>query len=138
MISFFTEDIKFNLKAKRKIKSWITDVAKNEKKQIGDINFIFCSDNFLLEINKKYLGHDYFTDVITFDYCDGKILNGDIYISIDTVRANAECYSQTFERELFRVMIHGILHLCSYKDSTADEIAVMRSKEDFYIQKLEF
>jgi metalloprotein, YbeY/UPF0054 family len=136
MIRFFSEDVPFNLKEKQKIKNWIKDAAKNENKIVGDINFIFCSNNYLLEINKKYLNHDYFTDVITFDFCEGKIISGDIFISIDCVRENSVTYIQSFDKELYRVLIHGILHLCLYCDSTSSEKAVMRSKEDFYIEKL--
>ena len=136
MIRFFSEDVPFNLKEKQKIKNWIKDAAKNENKIVGDINFIFCSNNYLLEINKKYLNHDYFTDVITFDFCEGKMISGDIFISIDCVRENSVTYIQPFDKELYRVLIHGILHLCLYCDSTSSEKAVMRSKEDFYIEKL--
>ena len=136
MIRFFSEDVPFKLKEKQKIKNWIKDAAKNENKIVGDINFIFCSNNYLLEINKKYLKHDYFTDVITFDFCEGKIISGDIFISIDCVRENSVTYVQSFDKELYRVLIHGILHLCLYCDSTSSEKAVMRSKEDFYIEKL--
>ncbi|MDR3227783.1 MAG: rRNA maturation RNase YbeY [Prevotellaceae bacterium] len=138
MIRFFTENISFDLKNKRKIKQWIADVAKSENKNIGEINFIFCSDAHLLDINKKYLNHNYFTDVITFDFCEGVNISGDIFISIDTVRANAIEYKQLFDDELHRVMIHGILHLCLYCDSTESEIAVMRSKENIYLKKLTF
>ncbi|MDR3286131.1 MAG: rRNA maturation RNase YbeY [Prevotellaceae bacterium] len=138
MIRFFTENISFDLKNKRKIKQWIADVAKSENKNIGEINFIFCSDSHLLDINKKYLNHDYFTDVITFDFCEGVNISGDIFISIDTVRANAIEYQQLFDDELHRVMVHGILHLCLYCDSTKSEIAVMRSKENIYLKKMTF
>ncbi|MDR2651017.1 MAG: rRNA maturation RNase YbeY [Prevotellaceae bacterium] len=135
MIRFFTEDISFDLKNKRKIRHWITDAVESENRNVGDINFIFCSDNYLLEINQKYLNHDYLTDVITFDFCEGNKISGDIFISIDTVRANSVEYKQLFENELRRVMIHGILHLCLYNDSTKSEIALMRSKENIYLKK---
>ncbi|MDR1985236.1 MAG: rRNA maturation RNase YbeY [Prevotellaceae bacterium] len=136
MVRFFTENISFDIKNKSKIKHWINDVVKWENKNIGDINFIFCSDKYLLTINKDYLKHDYFTDVITFDFCDGKKISGDIFISIDTVRANSVEYKQLFDEELHRVMIHGVLHLCSYQDSTKQESALMRSKENIYLKKL--
>jgi rRNA maturation RNase YbeY len=136
MIRFFAENISFHLKHKRKIKQWITDVAKNENKKIGYINFIFCSDEHLLDVNKQYLNHDYFTDVITFDFNENEKISGDIFISIDTVRANSVEYKQLFDDELHRVMIHGLLHLCLYCDSTKSEIAIMRSKENIYLKKL--
>ncbi|MDR2125593.1 MAG: rRNA maturation RNase YbeY [Prevotellaceae bacterium] len=136
MIRFFSENCSFKLTDLRKIKYWIADVVKDENKTIGNINFIFCSDDYILDINKKYLNHDYFTDVITFDFCDDSKISGDIFISIDSVRANSIAYKQLFMEELYRVMIHGILHLCSYKDSTKLEIALMRSKENNYLKKI--
>jgi rRNA maturation RNase YbeY len=136
MIRFFAENISFNLKHKRKIKYWITDAVNNENKIIGEINFIFCSDGYLLDINKKYLKHNYFTDVITFDFCEKNKISGDIFISIDSVCSNSMKYKQSFANELYRVMIHGILHLCSYGDSKKSEIAVMRSKENIYLKKM--
>ncbi|MDR1554249.1 MAG: rRNA maturation RNase YbeY [Prevotellaceae bacterium] len=136
MIRFFTEDIYFDLKNKRKIRQWLTIAVASENKNIGDINFIFCSDSYLLDMNKKYLNHDYFTDVITFDFCENDTISGDIFISIDAVRANSVEYKQLFEDELRRVMIHGVLHLCSYGDSTKSEIALMRSKENIYLKKM--
>ncbi|MDR2293091.1 MAG: rRNA maturation RNase YbeY [Prevotellaceae bacterium] len=136
MIRFFTENISFKLINRRKIKYWITNVVESENKNIGDINYIFCSDKYLLNINKKYLHHNCFTDVITFDFCEGSKISGDIFISIDSVRANASKYRQLFIEELYRVMIHGILHLCSYDDSTKSEIALMRSKENNYLKKI--
>ncbi|MDR2065115.1 MAG: rRNA maturation RNase YbeY [Prevotellaceae bacterium] len=136
MLRFFTENISFKLTNRRKIKHWISDVVGSENKIVGDINFIFCSDEYLLGINKKYLNHDYFTDVITFDFCKENKISGDIFISMDSVRANSVIYKQLFEKELYRVMIHGILHLCSYGDSTKSEIALMRSKENNYLKKM--
>ncbi|MDR0420850.1 MAG: rRNA maturation RNase YbeY [Prevotellaceae bacterium] len=136
MIRFFVENISFDLKSKRKIKYWITNTVESENKKIGDVNFIFCSDEYLLDINKKYLGHDYFTDVITFDFCTDNNVSGDIFISVDSVRSNSLKYKQSFVNELYRVMIHGILHLCSYGDSTESEIALMRLKENIYLKKI--
>lgn len=136
MIRFFAENISFNLKNRRKIKYWITGAITGENKIVGEINFVFCSDDYLLDMNKKYLSHDYFTDVITFDFCAGDKISGDIFISIDSVRSNLAKYKQSFANELHRVMIHGILHLCSYGDSTKSEIALMRSKENTYLEKL--
>jgi rRNA maturation RNase YbeY len=136
MIRFFTENISFNLTDKKEIKKWITDVVANENKKIGNINFIFCSNDYLLGINQQYLNHNYFTDVITFDYSDALKLSGDIFISVDCVRENSVKYRQLFEKELYRVMVHGVLHLCLYGDSTKSEIAVMRSKENYYLEKI--
>jgi len=136
MIRFFTENISFTLANKQQIKKWIANVIANENKRTGDINFIFCSDDYLLAINKQYLNHDYFTDVITFNYCDAEKLSGDIFISIDCVRANAVKYQQIFDKELYRVMVHGVLHLCSYDDSTKSKTALMRSKENYYLEKI--
>ena len=136
MIRFFTENISFRLTNKKIIRKWLMDVVEAENKRTGNINFIFCPDDYLLEINKQYLNHDYFTDVITFDYSDGTELSGDIFVSIDSVRVNSIKYKQIFEKELYRVMVHGILHLCLYKDSTIQEITVMHSKENHYLEKI--
>lgn len=136
MIRFFTENISFKLANRQKIKKWLNEIIVAENKKTGEINYIFCSDDYLLNINRKYLNHDYYTDVITFDYYEPDKLSGDIFISIDCVRANSIEYSQIFEKELYRVMVHGILHLCSYDDSTQSEMAVMRSKENSYLEKI--
>ena len=136
MIRFFSENISFNLPRKRTIKNWLTDVAIRENKKIGDINFIFCSNYYLLELNKQYLYRNYLTDVITFDYCVDNKLSGDIFISIDCVHANSLKYRQVFKKELYRVMVHGILHLCSYGDARKSEKAVMRTKENYYLEKI--
>ena len=105
-------------------------VAHTYGKKIGEIHYIFCDDEKILEINRQFLQHDYYTDIITFDYCEGDTLSGDIFISIDTVTANAKEYSVSFDEELKRVMIHGILHLCGQNDKTADEQQEMRIKEN--------
>ncbi len=132
-IKFFTEQIQFNLKEKRKIKKWIKCSIDNEKKISGIINFIFTSDKNLLEINKKYLIHNYFTDIITFDYCENNTINGDIFISIDTVKNNSTRFNVSFIEELHRVMIHGVLHLMEYDDKNDDQKAVMKEKENHYL-----
>ena len=134
MVRFFTEDIKFDFKYKMLTRKWLKDVAGSEMKQLGDVNVIFCSDNYILDVNMKYLQHDYFTDIITFDYCEGKVLSGDLFISIDSVRANAVFYSTEFADELNRVIVHGLLHLIGYDDHTEEEVKVMRSKEDYYLK----
>ena len=108
-------------------------MAESEIRRLGDINIIFCSDNYILDINQRYLGHDYFTDIITFDYCEGDKLNGDLFISVDSVRENSLEYGTEFENELNRVIVHGILHLIGYDDHCDDDIALMRKKEDYYL-----
>lgn len=133
MISYYFEDIDFKFKGKAKNNAWLKTVAESEVRRVGDINIIFCSDNYILDINQKYLQHDYFTDIITFDYCEGNKLSGDLFISIDTVKANAEEYGEGFERELNRVMVHGVLHLIGYDDHSDSDQAEMRSKENYYL-----
>jgi probable rRNA maturation factor len=134
MISFFEEDIKFNLKDKLKVKRWVKTVCEAYNKKVGDINYIFCSDEFLLDINKQYLQHDYFTDIITFDQSENETkVDGELYISIDRVRDNANTLAATFEHELLRVIIHGILHLLGHGDKTEADEANMRSLENKYL-----
>ena len=134
MISYCTEDTDFNFKYRRINNKWLKMVAESEIRKLGDIAIIFCSDNYILDINMKYLQHDYFTDIITFDYCEGKTLSGDLFISIDSVRENAEEYGTDFADELNRVIVHGILHLIGYDDHTEDDQQVMRSKENYYLK----
>ncbi len=105
----------------------------NERKDAGDINVVFCSDDYLLEINKVHLDHDYYTDIITFDYCEGPVVSGDLFISVDRVTDNASDLNVSFLEELARVIAHGALHLCGYGDKSQSESAVMRQKEDYYI-----
>ena len=133
VISFYTENIDFNLPSKREVKSWLKTVAEAEGKQTGAIAVIFCSDDYLLQLSRHYLQHDYYTDIITFDYTEGLVLSGDLFISIDTVRANAERYWQTFNDELHRVILHGLLHLCGYEDATPAQQAIMRERENKYL-----
>ena len=133
MVSYFTEDITFPFKLKRLTSKWLKLVAHSEARRLGDISIIFCSDQYILDVNRKYLNHDYYTDIITFDYCEGDLLSGDLFISIDSVRENAAFYGTAFENELNRVIVHGVLHLIGYDDHTEEEIALIRSKEDFYL-----
>lgn len=134
MVSYFFEDIKFSFKGRRENNSWLKAVAESEVKRLGSINIIFCSDNYILDVNQRYLGHDYFTDIITFDYCEDDVLSGDLFISIDTVRENAGFYkADSFENELHRVMVHGLLHLIGYDDHTPEQQKVMREKENYYL-----
>lgn len=132
-ISFHAEDIDFRLKPQKHIKESIKELINNERKKMGNINFIFVSDNKILEINKQFLNHDYVTDIITFDYCEKNMISGDLFISIDCVKSNALKYHVPFENELTRVMIHGILHLLGYNDKLPDEQIVMKRKEDEFL-----
>lgn len=134
MVSYFLQDIDFVFKHKRLNNSWLKLVAESEIKKLGNINIIFCSDNYILDVNVKYLGHDYFTDIITFDYCEKNNLSGDLFISIDTVRDNAEFYKTEFKDELNRVIVHGLLHLIGYDDHTPEEQKIMREKENYYLE----
>ncbi len=135
MIRFFSENISFKLKKKTNLKKWLLDVFELEKAKAKDINFILCDDNYLLDINKKYLNHNYYTDIITFDTSleDDKHISGDIFISLDMVKENAENYKTGFENEILRMLIHGILHLLGYKDKDEKNKKIMTLKEDFYI-----
>jgi rRNA maturation RNase YbeY len=134
MIRYFQEDIRFDLKQKLQNNRWLKMVAGSEMRRLGAVNIIFCSDNYILDVNMKYLQHDYFTDIITFDYCEKDILSGDLFISIDSVRETAQFYGTEFVDELNRVMVHGLLHLIGYDDHTEADIAVMRQKENYYLQ----
>ena len=133
MIRFFSEDVCFDFNQKLLTKRWLKLVAEAEQRNIGDINIIFCSDPYILDINIQYLQHDYYTDIITFDYCEGDVLSGDLFISIDSVRVNYSEFSSSFNDELNRVIVHGLLHLIGYDDHKDEDITVMRSKEDFYL-----
>lgn len=135
-ITFHSEDTKFDIAGyKRQVAAWIRAAISEEGFRIGDINVIFCSDPYLLGINRQYLQHDYYTDIITFDYCEGDILSGDLFISVDTVRSNAREYNAMFHVELLRVIIHGIMHLSGYKDKTDPDSEKMRERENHYLAK---
>ena len=129
----FNYETEFELTINTKIASWISKSIANEAFKEGDINYIFCDDNYLLDINVKHLKHNELTDIISFDYSLGKILSGDIFISIDRVRENSVEYEVNFDDELHRVIIHGILHFCGYKDKTKEDKRLMRKKEDYYL-----
>jgi rRNA maturation RNase YbeY len=135
-ISFNTVDTSYTVKHKKNLRSWIKETISKEKKSLGEISFNFCSDEYLLSVNKEHLNHDYYTDIITFDFCENDIISGDIYISIDRVKENAKTENKTINDELHRVIIHGILHLCGYKDKKPADASVMREKEDFYLSLL--
>lgn len=134
-IWFFEEGIQYTLKGKEKIRKWIKNVVEEEGfSSVGEINFIFCSDEYLLKINKEYLNHDTFTDIITFDSSENDDeIAGDIFISIERVRENAKKFKCKIGDELHRVMVHGILHLCGYDDLTADDKKEMTDKENYYL-----
>ena len=136
MIAFLTEDITFELKEKLKHKAWLKEAAKAEGFRIGELNYIFCSDVYLLDINQKYLGHDTLTDIVTFDNSeDPKMIEGDIFISIERVRENALKFD-TAESELKRVMVHGLLHLAGYKDKDRAQKELMRNKENEHLKNI--
>jgi len=133
-VSYFTEDISFTLLQKRKTTAWIRQCILNEGKILNHLNYIFCSDDYLLQINRAYLNHDYYTDIITFNQSElMTTIEGDIYISIDRVRENANAFDKLFLQELYRVMIHGVLHLCGHDDYSEDSITTMRNLENFYL-----
>lgn len=134
MINFISEDRKFSFK-KTDLKRFIKELVLAENGMPGDISIVLCSDEHLLQINKSYLDHDYFTDIITFDYSEGKNISGDLMLSIDRIRDNAAENGVDALHEFHRVVFHGVLHLCGYKDKSAKDQEVMRSKEDFYLQK---
>lgn len=135
-ISFFSEDIDFELDRSVAYVDWLEKAAHMENKTLGILSFIFCTDEYLHGINLEYLNHDTYTDIITFDYSDGDIIAGDIFISIERVKENAKTYQCSFTTELSRVLIHGVLHLMGYKDKQDEEKQIMRSKEDFYLTLL--
>lgn len=122
-----------SLKRRKELKAFIVRLFQKEKKKLEGLNYIFCSDEYLLGINRDFLKHDYYTDIITFDLSNGPATNGEIYISVDRVKDNAKELNQPFSREMQRVIFHGALHLCGYKDKKPSDIKQMRSKEDYYI-----
>lgn len=133
MIQFFFENID-EIPIPPSTKNWLEDLIITENKKPGDISYIFCDDEHLLQVNRDFLHHDYYTDVITFDYVRGKTISADIFVSLHRISENASL-SEDFDSELLRVLAHGILHLCGYKDKTEVEISEMRQKEDFYLSK---
>ncbi|WP_285010136.1 rRNA maturation RNase YbeY [Pedobacter faecalis] len=136
-IFFFSEDLNFTLKNKTVIRSWLLDVIQAEGYVLSELNVIFCSDAYLLDINKRFLQHDTFTDVVTFDSSEEpKTIQGDIFISVDRIRENASTYKEPFLKELCRVMVHGTLHLLDYKDKSKTDKARMTAREDHYLAML--
>lgn len=138
-VYFFVENVLFNLRDKRKTGEWIIESVRKEGYSLDELNYIFCSDKYLLGLNNHYLNHDEYTDIITFDHSfSKKSLNGEIFISIDRVKENTKTYKTSFRDELHRVMIHGVLHLCGYKDKTKVLQLKMRSREDYYLNLRSF
>ena len=131
MIHFFYENTSEIIE--EKIKPWIEKIIITEEKRLGEINYIVCDDEYLLKINQDFLDHDYYTDIITFDQVRGKTISGEIFVSLQRIKDNASLISKNYEEEKKRVIAHGILHLCGYKDKTEEEQKTMRAKEDFYL-----
>ena len=136
LISFFSEEVDFSLLNQAETIAWISETIIKENKTLGEINYIFCSDDYLHKMNVEHLNHDTLTDIITFNYCVEDIISSDIFISVDRVKDNAEIFKTSFEQELNRVMIHGVLHLLGYDDKTDLDKKTMRSKEYFYLTLL--
>lgn len=136
MIQFFYENLPESVNTD--YKKWLEEIILSENKKPGDINYIFCDDEYLLKINQDYLQHDYYTDIITFDYVKGKTISGEIFVSLQRISDNASTLSKNYEEELKRVLAHGILHLCGYKDKTEEEEKEMRRKEDFYLARCKY
>lgn len=134
MIQYIAEEVKLPTIPKQKTTRWIKDTAAYYDKKVGEIAYIFCTDERILEVNNQYLKHDYYTDIITFDYSEGSVISGDIFISVDTVRSNSEKFEVSFEDELHRILIHGILHLCGQADDTPELRAEMTRKENLALQ----
>ncbi|MDD2419393.1 MAG: rRNA maturation RNase YbeY [Bacteroidales bacterium] len=132
MISYYNQGTNYKLKHKRSLSNWINQVVhlENSNFSIGNINVVLCDDEYVLDINKQFLNHNYYTDIITFDYCEDTLISGDLMISIDTVKSNAKEYDVPFIEELYRVIAHGVLHLLGYKDSTENEKSEMRVAEN--------
>ena len=134
MINFFCEDIEFKVPQSRSTKTWLKSIATTEGFELNQLNYLFCSDEHILSINRQYLEHDFYTDIITFDNSeDEKVIEGDIFISIERVEENAKNLNQLFEVEFRRVLAHGVLHLCGYDDTDDSKEEIMRTKEDFYL-----
>ena len=129
-IHFFSEQTTFTPNNKTQIREWLTHIIRKHKKTIGEINIIFCNDDYLLKLNEQYLGHDTYTDIITFDFVEGKIINGDIFISVDQMRENAKLFHVAQSSEMRRLIVHGVLHLLGYKDGTAKDRKIMTAQEE--------
>ena len=130
MITYSTENVRLPKIRKRDTTAWIRRVAASYGRTVGEVGYLFCDDDKILEVNRESLGHDYYTDIITFDYCEESCINGDLVISLDTVRSNAELFNKPYEEELYRVIIHGILHLCGINDKGPGEREIMEAAEN--------
>ena len=134
MISYQTFNVKMPTIRRRDVSAWVRRVAAGYGKRVGEVAYIFCDDEKILEVNRQYLNHDYYTDIITFDYCEDDVISGDLFISLDTVRSNAEAQGTPYDEELHRVIIHGILHLCGINDKGPGERAIMEAAENKALQ----
>lgn len=137
MISFSYET-NFSLDSESQLTNWIQDTIISEQHTLGDLQYVFCNDAYLLKLNQEFLNHDTLTDIISFDYCVGKIIHGEIFISVDRVKENAKIYQVSFNEELHRVIIHGVLHYCGYQDKSPNDSQVMTEKENHYLKKIGF
>ena len=135
MISYQTFNVKMPSIRRRDVSAWVRRVAAGYGKRVGEVAYIFCDDEKILEVNRQYLNHDYYTDIITFDYCEDDTISGDLFISLDTVRSNAEVQGTPYDEELHRVIIHGILHLCGINDKGPGERAIMEAAENKALQE---
>ncbi len=134
-VCFFFQDVKFSLSNRSELKGFIQQIFRNEGKKTGSLNIVFCTDKALLKINSKFLGHDFYTDIITFDLSDNTLFQAEMYLSIDRIRDNARKIGVSFKSEIHRVIFHGVLHLCGYKDKTRLEKIKIRKREDLYLKK---
>lgn len=132
-IHFHSEDTQYQVRKRQLLRYWLEQVASKEGYDVGALNLILCSDEYLHQLNIQYLEHDTFTDIITFNYNEAQYISGDLFISIDRVRENAKLLKESLSDELHRVMVHGVLHLCGYKDKSLKDSKLMREKEDFYL-----
>lgn len=130
MISYNTIDVAMPALSQSEVTAWVRAVAASYGKRVGEVAYVFCNDEKILEVNRQFLQHDYYTDIITFDYCQGNVVSGDLFISLDTVRSNAELFEKPYDEELHRVVIHGILHLCGINDKGPGEREIMEAAED--------
>ena len=130
MITYNTENVKMPAIRRRDVSRWVRQVAASYGRRVGQIGYLFCDDERILEVNREFLQHDYYTDIITFDYDEGDVINGDLVISLDTIRTNAELFNKSYEEELNRVIIHGILHLCGINDKGPGEREIMEAEEN--------
>lgn len=137
MISYNNINVALPHISHRATSAWVRAVAATYGKRVGEVAYVFCDDEKILEVNRQYLNHDYYTDIITFDYCEGDVLSGDLFISLDTVKSNAELFGKTYDDELHRVIIHGILHLCGINDKGPGEREIMEAAEDRALALLE-